>query len=82
MAHQTRDQHAELVPMAIAALIAVLCAAALVLFDFGSDSAQGSADGMITSAVLARAGAVATPSLKPTDIAAPDTVVVRERPQR
>jgi hypothetical protein len=82
MAHRTRDQHPELVPMAIAALIAVVCMAALVLLDVGSDSAQGSADGMITSAVLARAGAIATPTLKPTDIAAPDTVIVRERPER
>ena len=82
MAQHTGDQHAELVPMAIAALIAVLCTAALVLLDVGSDSAPGNADGMITSAVLARAGAIATPSLKPTDIAAPDTVVVRERPER
>jgi hypothetical protein len=82
MGHQAKDQHAELVPMAIAALIAVVCTAALVLLDVGFDNAQGNADGMITSAVLARAGAVATPSLKPTDIAAPDTVVVRERPER
>jgi hypothetical protein len=34
---------------------------------------------MITSAVLSRAGAIATPSEKPTDIAAPATIVVSER---
>jgi hypothetical protein len=64
--------------MAIAALIAVVCSVALVLINVGSDR-DGSADGIITSAVLARAGARVTPSLKPPDIAAPDTVMVRER---
>ena len=78
MAPPPRDQHPELVPMAIAALIAVLCTVALVLINVGSDR-DGGADGIITSAVLARAGAKATPSLKPLDIAAPDTVIVRER---
>jgi len=67
--------------MAIAALIAVVCAAAVVLINVGSDR-DGGADGIVTSAVLARAGAKATPSLKPTDIAAPDTVTVRERSAR
>jgi hypothetical protein len=82
MGHQTKDQHADLVPMAIAALIAVVGVTALVLLESGSGSAQGSGDGMITSAVLARAGAIVTPSVKPTDIAAPETVIVRERPER
>jgi hypothetical protein len=53
---------------------------ALLLLDFGPNSSRGSADGMITSAVLSRAGAIATPSEKPTDIAAPETIAVSERP--
>jgi len=67
--------------MTIAALIAVVCTIALVLINVGSDG-DGGADGITTSAVLARAGARVTPSLKPTDIAAPDTVIVREQPGR
>jgi hypothetical protein len=70
-----RKNHPEIVRMAIAALAAMMSIAALALLDFGPNHSQGSADGMITSAVLTRAGAVATPSEKPTDIAAPETVV-------
>ena len=67
--------------MAIAALVAAMSVAALVLLDFGPTNSPGSADGMITSAVLSRAGATATPSEKPTDVAAPETVAVTERPR-
>jgi hypothetical protein len=79
MSARTKDQHRELMPMAIAALVAAASVAALLLLDFGPNSPQGNADGMITSAVLTRAGAIATPSEKPTDIAAPATIVVSER---
>ncbi|MBV9459403.1 MAG: hypothetical protein JO141_18055, partial [Bradyrhizobium sp.] len=71
-----RNHHPEIIPMAIAALVAAMSVAALVLLDFGPSNSQGNADGMITSAVLARAGATATPSEKPTDIAAPQAVAV------
>lgn len=67
--------------MAIAALVAALSVAALVLLDFGPGNLQGNADGMITSAVVARAGATATPSEKPTDIAKPETVAVSATPR-
>ncbi len=77
-----KDQYPELIRMAIAALVAVVSVTALVLLDFGPNSSQGNADGMITSAVLSRAGAIATPSEKPTDIAAPETIAVSERPGR
>jgi hypothetical protein len=60
--------------MAIAALVAVASVSALLLLDFGPGNSQGNADGMITSAVLERAGAIATPSARPTDIAAPRTI--------
>jgi hypothetical protein len=79
MSARTKDQHRELMPMAIAALVAVASVTALLLLDFGPYSLQGNADGMITSAVLTRAGAIATPSEKPTNIAAPATIVVSER---
>ena len=69
-------------PMAIAALVAAASVTALLLLDFGPNSARGNADGMITSAVLTRAGAVATPSEKPTGIAAPATIAASERPGR
>jgi hypothetical protein len=75
-----KDQHRELLPMVFAALVAVASVTALLLLDFGPNSSRGSADGMITSAVLSRAGAIATPSEKPTDIAAPETIAVYERP--
>ena len=68
--------------MAIAALVAAASVTALLLLDFGPNSARGNADGMITSAVLTRAGAVATPSEKPTGIAAPATIAASERPGR
>jgi len=64
--------------MVIAALVAVASMTALLLLDFGPNSSRGNADGMITSAVLSRAGATATPSEKPTDIAAPKTIAVSE----
>ena len=82
MGVHSKDQHPELIPMAIAALVAVASVTALMLLDFGPNSSRGNADGMITSAVLSRAGAIATPSEKPADIAAPETIVVSERPGR
>jgi hypothetical protein len=74
-------QQRELLRMTIAALVAVASVAALVLLDFGPNTSQGNADGMITSAVLARAGAIATPSERPVDIAAPETIKAYEQPR-
>ena len=76
MGVQSKDQHSELLPMVFAALVAVASMTALFLLDFVPNSSRGSADGMITSAVLSRAGVIATPSEKPTDIAAPETITV------
>ena len=67
--------------MAIAALVAMMSVAALALLDFGPTNSQGNGDGMITASVLSRAGATATPSEKPTHIAAPETITVAERPR-
>jgi hypothetical protein len=73
---RSKDQRRELVPMALAALAAAVSVAALLLVDFGPGTAQGSAEGIITSAVLARAGAVASPTDRPV-IAVPETIAAR-----
>jgi len=70
---RNKDQRPELIPMAVTALVAAVSVAALLLLDLAPGTTLGSADGMITSAVLARAGAVATPSERPI-IAAPVTI--------
>jgi hypothetical protein len=80
MGVHSKDQHPELIRMAIAALVAVASVTALLLLDFVPNNSQGNADGMITSAVLSRAGATVTPSEKPVDIVAPQTIAVSERP--
>ena len=77
MSVSPKDQHRELIPMAIASLLTLACVTALLLLDFGPGNSTGSADGMITSAVVSRAGAIATPSEKPS-IAAPETIPVSE----
>ena len=74
--------HPELISMAIAAFVAVVSIAALALLDFRPGHSQSNADGMITSAVLSRAGAIATPSEKPVDIAAPETIAAPALPRR
>ncbi len=72
------DHRPELLPMAVTALVAAASVAALLLLDFAPGTAQGRGDGMITSAVLARAGAIASPS-EPPVIAAPATIAASER---
>lgn len=79
MGVREEDRQRELMAMAMAALVAVASVVALLLLDFGPGNVQGHADGMITSAVLARAGAIATPSEKPIDIAAPATIAASPR---
>ena len=74
---RSKDQRRDLFPMAVAALAAVASVAALLLLeDFRPGGVQGNGD--ITSAVLARAGAIASPSERPV-IAAPETIVVSPR---
>jgi hypothetical protein len=74
-----KNHQRELMRMTIAALVAALSVAALALLDFGPNNSRGNADGMITSAVLACAGAIATPSERPV-IAAPETIRAFESP--
>jgi hypothetical protein len=68
------ENQKDLLSMAIAALVAVASAVSLLLLDRTGDDVRR-ADGMITSAVVARAGAIAIPSAPP-QIHAPQTVPV------
>jgi hypothetical protein len=64
--------------MTIAALVAAVSFACLLLLDRTGNDARG-ADGTITSAVVARAGAIVIPS-EPPRIRAPQTVPVSNHP--
>jgi hypothetical protein len=66
------ENQKDLASMCIAALVAVASSVCLLLLDQGGNDARG-ADGMITSAVVARAGAIAIPS-EPPRVEAPQTV--------
>jgi hypothetical protein len=72
------EPRAELIPMAIAAMVAAAGIVALVWLDFspGSDSRSGE-DGMTTATAVSRAGAIATPSEPPTRLEMPQTVPVQ-----
>jgi len=67
-----KDERPELVPMIIATIIAVLGAGCL-WSDLKYD-ALNTADGMITSAVVSRAGAIVIPSDPPVHLTMPQTV--------
>jgi hypothetical protein len=67
-----KDEHRELVPVMIAVIVAAL-GAFFLWSDLRNDS-PGRGDGMITSAVVSRAGAVITRSEPPLDLVAPQTV--------
>jgi hypothetical protein len=71
-----RDERRELVPVIIAMIVAAIGAFCL-WSDLRNDSlAHG--DGVITSAVVSRAGAIVTPSKPPTDLIVPHTVPASE----
>jgi hypothetical protein len=72
------ENQKDLASMTIAALVATVSCACLLLLDRTGDDARG-ADGTITSAVIARAGAIAIPS-EPPRIEAPQTVSVSHNP--
>jgi hypothetical protein len=65
-------EYRELVPVMIATIVAALGAFCL-RSDLSSES-PGRGDGIITSAVVLRAGATATPSELPVHLVAPQTV--------
>ena len=66
------ENQKDLTSMSVAAVVAVASSLSLLLLDRTGNDA-GSQDGMITSAVVARAGAVAFPS-EPPRIEVPQTV--------
>jgi len=68
----SQDERRELIPVIIALIVAVLGGFCL-WSDLKNDS-LGRGDGIITSAVVSRAGAIMTPSEPPPDLAAPQTV--------
>jgi hypothetical protein len=67
-----KDEHRELVPVIIATIVAAMGAFCL-WSDLRNDS-LGRGDGMITSAVVSRAGAIVTPSEPPAHLVVPQTV--------
>jgi hypothetical protein len=71
-----KDEPRELVPVIIAAIVAAIGAFCL-WSDLRNDS-LGRGDGMITSAVVSRAGAIVTPSGPPTHLGVPQTVPAPE----
>jgi hypothetical protein len=71
-----KDEGRELIPVIIAAFVAAIGAFCL-WSDLRNDS-LGHGDGMITSAVVSRAGAIATPSEPPVHLVVPQTVSASE----
>jgi hypothetical protein len=67
-----KDERRELVPVIIAGLVAAI--GILCLWSDLKNDATDRGDGMITSAVVSRAGAIMTPSEPPTHLSAPPTV--------
>ena len=72
----TKDERRELVPVIIASIVAAIGAFCL-WSDLRNDS-LGRGDGMITSAVVLRAGAIVTPSEPPAVLVVPQTVPASE----
>jgi hypothetical protein len=72
---EEQEQRADLIPMAIAAVVAAVGIVALVWLDFDPGSDLPSADdGMTTASAVSRAGAIATPSEPPIHLQKPQTV--------
>lgn len=64
---QRKDRRGDLMPAMVAAIVAVVCTAAIVLIDFGPGGGSTSIGNatMITAAALARAGAIEIPPAPP-----------------
>ena len=67
-----KDERRELVPVIIATIVAAF--GAFCLWSDLRNDPPGREEGIITSAVVSRAGAVLTPSEPPPRMAAPQTV--------
>jgi hypothetical protein len=68
-----KDDRRELVPVIIATMVAAI--GAFFLWSDLKNDARDRTDGMVTSAVVSRAGAIMTPSGPPVHLAAPQTVL-------
>ena len=71
-----KDERRELVPVIIASIVAAIGVFCL-WSDLRNDS-LGRGDGMITSAVVSRAGVMVTPSERPAHLVVPQTVPASE----
>jgi hypothetical protein len=67
-----KDERRELIPVIIATMVAAI--GAFCLWSDLRNDAVDRGDGMVTSAVVSRAGAIMTPSEPPADLAAPRSV--------
>jgi hypothetical protein len=76
MSAYRQDPREDVIPMAIAAMVAAAGIVALVWLDFGPGSDSHGDDGMTTASAVSRAGAIATPSEPPTRLQKPQTVGV------
>jgi hypothetical protein len=60
---QRKDRHGDLIPVIVAATVAVVGTAAILFSEFGpANDSQGSSNGMITAAAVSRAGAIEIPA--------------------
>jgi hypothetical protein len=63
MQAQRKDRRGDLIPVIVAAIVAVVGTGAILFNDFGPDNnSLGSGNGMITAAAVSRAGAIVIPS--------------------
>ena len=69
-----RDERRELIPVVVATT--VLAIGLFFIWSDIRDGAPGADDNMITSSVVARAGATLTPAEAPTHLVAPQTTFV------
>ena len=68
-----KDERRELVPLIMATIVAAI--GAFFLWSDLKDDSLGRGDGMITSAVVSRAGAIVAPSEPPAHLLVQQTVV-------
>jgi hypothetical protein len=63
MQAQRKNRRGDLIPVMVAAIVAVVGTGAILFNDFGPDNnSLGNGDGMITAAAVSRAGAIVIPS--------------------
>jgi hypothetical protein len=78
MSAYRQDPREDLIPMAIAVMVAAAGIVALAWLDFGPGSDSHGDDGLTTATAVSRAGAIVTPSEPPTRLQKPQTITVRQ----